>query len=163
MALRPFVITCGVCFILIILAMHEPTIAKLSTILITIPPYRIASSTPDNLPRASYVRPLELLSREFPPEQPTNGSIPKFIHQSWPTRELLPMRSSDSWRKLHPDWVWVLWTDKDNQALVDRCFPWFDKTYQRLQGPIQRAAVAKYLYMYAFGGYETTFRFIITD
>lgn len=94
------------------------------------------------------------MDRPLPPVNPTNGSIPKLIHQSW-SSNTLPAKFitwSDTWRANHPDWEWVLWTDDDNRALVDKYFPWFKEPYMRLKGEIFRADAARNMYMYAFGG-----------
>jgi hypothetical protein len=117
-----------------------------------------ASTCPDDkacLPKARYLSPEQLLSRPFPPANPPNATIPKLIHQSWSTNELPAkfQQWSDTWRANHPDWEWVLWTDADNQALVDKYFPWFKEAYGQVKGEIFRADAVRNLYMYAFGGY----------
>jgi hypothetical protein len=106
------------------------------------------------LPKARYLSPEQLMSRPFPPENPPNATIPKLIHQSWSSNELPAkfQQWSDTWRTNHPDWEWVLWTDADNQALVDKYFPWFKEAYGQVKGEIFRADAVRNLYMYAFGG-----------
>lgn len=81
--------------------------------------------------------------------------IPKLFHQSWKTTELPSKfsRWSETCRKMHPDWEWVLWTDDDNHKLVKTYFPWLEETYLGLPGPIYRADFTRNLYMYMFGGY----------
>ena len=111
------------------------------------------------LPKARYLSPIELMRRPFPPLSPINGSIPKLIHQSWSSNELPEQfrKWSDTWRMHHPDWEWVLWTNEDNQALVNLHFPWFKDVYERMDQEILRADAARNMYMYIFGGYGEAF------
>ena len=82
-------------------------------------------------------------------------SIPKISHQSWKTTELLSEFSqwSETYRRMHPNWEWVLWTDDDNHKLVKTYFPWLEETYLGLPGPIYRVDFTKNLYIYIFRGY----------
>lgn len=83
-----------------------------------------------------------------------NLAIPQSIHQSWSTAQL-PFNFSQwsrTWRLHHPEWKWKLWTDSDNRALVKKHFPWFLDTYQRLPHVICRADVARYMYLFLYGG-----------
>jgi len=79
--------------------------------------------------------------------------IPRIVHQSWPTRTiprgLLPY--VESWRHHAADWEYRLWTDAANEALVRAQYSWLQPTYERLTN-IQRADLARYLYMHAHGG-----------
>lgn len=93
----------------------------------------------------------ELLSRR---PTDTGGRIPKIFHQSLKTLEL-PVRFrhwSLSCRRKHPDWEWVVWTDEDNLALVQKHFPWLEEAYRGLPGVIYQADLARNLYMYIYGG-----------
>lgn len=106
--------------------------------------------------KAQYLSPTSLLARPLSLHaRPSNASVPKYIHQTWPTG--IPPADiqlwTETWRRSHPTWEWVLWTEEDNQRLVDLHFPWFQSAYARLNTEASRAAVARYLYMYAFGGY----------
>lgn len=83
--------------------------------------------------------------------------IPRIIHQSWKI-EPLPKRFelwSATWRRNHPTWSYNLWTDADNQRLVEQHFPWFLVHYEKLATMIQKADTARYLYMYKYGGLST--------
>ena len=105
--------------------------------------------------KAQYLSPDVLLSRPYPPA-PSNASVPKLIHQSWPSNQMPPpdvQFGSETWRINHPNWEWVLWREEDNQRLVDLRFPWFKNAYAQLDTADSKVAVARYLYMYAFGGY----------
>lgn len=80
--------------------------------------------------------------------------LPRLIHQSWSTENLPSKFSkwSETCRVKNQDWEYVLWTDDDNQALVEKYFPWFVETYNNLPGVINRADVVRNMYMYVFGG-----------
>jgi hypothetical protein len=95
--------------------------------------------------------PAELLCR-LP--KPSPGGIPKLLHQSWKSTELPAKfkKWSNTCRRQHPDWEWVLWTDEDNLQLVKQYFPWLEDTFLSLPGNIYRADLARNLYMYLFGG-----------
>jgi mannosyltransferase OCH1-like enzyme len=143
--------------------LHKPTAEKISLVFSQYAQPYSKPRCPDDracVPKARYLSPNELLSRPFPPDRSTNASVPKLIHQSWSSRDLPPkfQRWSDTWRSNHPDWEWVLWTDEDNKALVNRYFPWFGDSYQQLRGEIFRADAARNMYMYAFGGYSYLFQ-----
>jgi len=80
--------------------------------------------------------------------------IPKIIHQSWKTKKL-PKRFqvwSDSWKRNHPGWEYNLWTDQENQTLVEVHFPWFLVHYNKLKTMIQKADTVRYMYLYKYGG-----------
>lgn len=82
------------------------------------------------------------------------GSIPKIFHQSWKTVKL-PAKFeawSLSCRQKHKDWEWVVWTDEDNLHLVQQYFPWLEETYRGLPSVIYQADLARFLYMYIYGG-----------
>lgn len=100
---------------------------------------------------ATYLTPQELMERPISKDLQT---MPKLFHQSWSSTELPAKfaRWSDTCRKQHPDWEWVLWTDEDNEDLVKRHFPWLLKTYKAMPGMIYRADLVRNLYMYMFGG-----------
>lgn len=103
--------------------------------------------------KAKSLSPATLMERPISKDLQT---IPKLIHQSWSSHELPTKfeKWSDTCRRQHSDWEWVLWTDKDNEELVKTHFPWLLKTYRDLPGVIFRADMARNLYMYMFGGYE---------
>lgn len=80
--------------------------------------------------------------------------IPKLFHQSW-VNGTLPAKFeewSQSCRKAHPDWEWVLWTDEDNLKMVEKYAPWFLDVYDGLRSEIYRADAARNIYMHVFGG-----------
>lgn len=82
-------------------------------------------------------------------------SVAPIIHQSWKTQNLPSKRMkiwSASWRKCFPKWLYFLWTDEDNRALVAQFYPWFLKKYDALPKNIMRVDTVRYLYMHQFGG-----------
>jgi len=88
----------------------------------------------------------------YPTSNPTR--IPSIIHQSWKTNDV-PERYKrwiQSWKELHPSWKYILWTDRTNRKLVLRQFPWLIDIYDRLPVNIARADMARFLYMYTYGG-----------
>lgn len=76
--------------------------------------------------------------------------VPHILHQSW-INNSVPHRF-DAWRKSwvdnHPDWEFRLWTDQDNDALVQEHFPWFLSRYETYEEPVMRADSVRYMYMY---------------
>src|SRR5688572_12561292 len=80
--------------------------------------------------------------------------IPKIIHQTW-KEEAIPEKWKAYQKKvkrLHPDWEYRLWTDKDNDAFVEKEFPDFYAVYKGFSRNIMRADVIRYLIMYHTGG-----------
>ncbi|KAI9208644.1 nucleotide-diphospho-sugar transferase [Polychytrium aggregatum] len=87
-------------------------------------------------------------------DQRQDVTIPSIIHQSW-KNETLPKRFqkwSDSWKRHHPTWTYILWTDDMNRKLIETSFPWFLDTYDALPKNINRADASRYFYMYKYGG-----------
>jgi mannosyltransferase OCH1-like enzyme len=87
--------------------------------------------------------------------------IPKIFHQSskyftWAERTLARRA-----RALMPDWTYQAWTDDDNLALVEKIFPRNVGDYVRFPHGGSKVDIARYLYMYQYGGiyFDTDFRF----
>jgi hypothetical protein len=61
-----------------------------------------------------------------------------------------------------PEWTYYAWTDEDNLALVDKIFPDNVKDYVNFPHGGSKVDIARYLYMYQYGGiyFDTDFRFI---
>lgn len=81
-------------------------------------------------------------------------TIPKIIHQLW-KNEVIPDRYAklvETWRRLHPDWEYRLWTDADLRHLVATDFPDFLKTFDGFLHPICRADAGRYLVLKKYGG-----------
>lgn len=76
--------------------------------------------------------------------------IPKKIHQIWLGSPLPDKfaRFAASWKKYHPEWEYILWTDKDiaklnleNKAIYDHAINY-----------AERSDIARYEILYRFGG-----------
>jgi inositol phosphorylceramide mannosyltransferase catalytic subunit len=80
--------------------------------------------------------------------------IPQIIHQTWKTASLpVPMREyPPKFRKLHPTWDYILWTDRMNRQFIKEYFPNFLKKYDKFKFNIQRVDAVRYLILYQFGG-----------
>ena len=83
--------------------------------------------------------------------------IPRIIHQTWKTTDLLPhmKQSQDSFIRLNPGWTYILWTDKMNRDLVKKYFSWFIEYYDNYEYNIQRADVIRYFILWLYGGVYT--------
>ena len=87
--------------------------------------------------------------------------IPKIFHQSskyftWAERRLARRAQA-----LMPEWTYHAWTDEDNLALVEKIYPSNVKDYVRFPHGGSKVDIARYLYMYEYGGiyFDTDFRF----
>ncbi|KAK9834859.1 hypothetical protein WJX81_004379 [Elliptochloris bilobata] len=83
-----------------------------------------------------------------------SGAIPHIIHQSWKVADV-PKKYEDwaaSWKTLHPGWEYRMWTDADNDALVEEHYPWFKDTYDSFPKPVMKADACRVLYMHHHGG-----------
>lgn len=91
-------------------------------------------------------------------------NIPKVIHQSWKDdrvpHDVYPKVWQDSWRDLHTDWEYRLWTDEDNRDLVRCHYPQFLQFYDSLDIGIKRADFCRFLYMHRHGGLYVDLDFV---
>lgn len=97
------------------------------------------------------MRPWELLRST---EVEKVGSIPKIIHQTWKNNEV-PYKwrgSPKFWKKFHPDWTWVLWTDKDIFDYIKLEHPEFVQVFLEFPHGIQKADAIRYFVLHDFGG-----------
>ncbi|CAG8041369.1 unnamed protein product [Penicillium salamii] len=88
-----------------------------------------------------------------------NGSsrplmIPKILHQTY-KNETIP----DSWKDaqqscidLHPDYEYILWTDRTAHDFIAAHYPWFLDTFENYPYPIQRADTIRYFILSHLGG-----------
>lgn len=113
----------------------------------------VQENLPHDAPRAARLTASDLLARPLANIH-EQSYMPKYIHQSWMTDDLPKKLSrwSRTCQLQHPDWQWILWTDEDNLNMVEKYFPWFLATYKALPAEINRADVARNMYMYIFGG-----------
>ncbi len=80
--------------------------------------------------------------------------IPRIIHQMWNTPEVPPEFRVwiASWRRLHPEWDYRLWTDETCRQFVIEHFPDFLPTYDAYSYSIQRIDSVRYLILLVHGG-----------
>jgi hypothetical protein len=82
------------------------------------------------------------------------GPIPRILDQTWKTGEI-PDEWSEcvaSWRRFHPDWEYVLWTDESSRRFVAEHYREFLETFDAFTYAIQRADAIRYLVLHHFGG-----------
>jgi mannosyltransferase OCH1-like enzyme len=84
----------------------------------------------------------------------TNSGIPKIIHQTWKTKDIPEKwkKSQEEWQRLHPDWLYILWTDKDIRNHIKNNHPDFLELHDNYEYPIQRADMIRYFILYDYGG-----------
>jgi len=80
--------------------------------------------------------------------------IPKIIHQTWknesvPERWLEPQRTC---RELHPDYQYILWTDKMARDFILQEYPWFLDQFDAYTFDIERADAIRYFILAHHGG-----------
>ena len=81
-------------------------------------------------------------------------TFPKIAHLSWKT-ENLPAHwapSLASWRRLHPEWNVILWTDATLREFVESTFPDRLALYDSFKYNIQRVDMARYCLLEHHGG-----------
>lgn len=80
--------------------------------------------------------------------------IPKIIHQTYKTEDI-PEQWIESQKKckdLHPDYKYILWTDKMAHDFMEKEYPWFLPTFDSYEYPIERADAIRYFILYKYGG-----------
>lgn len=80
--------------------------------------------------------------------------IPRIIHQTYKTQDL-PERwkgTPETWKRNHPEWTYMFWTDHDNRELIKRVDPEFLPSYDAYKYPIQRADAVRYYILKHYGG-----------
>lgn len=80
--------------------------------------------------------------------------IPKIIHQTWKSSEV-PEKFAGyvaTWKSLHPDWEYRLWTDADARSFIAEEYPWFLDTFDGYPDNIARADAIRYFVLFHFGG-----------
>lgn len=82
------------------------------------------------------------------------NKVPKVIHQTWKSKKLEgdKLEYSQKWRKLHPDYDYRFYDDKDLRELVERTFPHFLRFYDNFTSVIERVDFARYVMLYVYGG-----------
>lgn len=72
--------------------------------------------------------------------------IPKIIHQIWLGPLEPPLEAMESWKNLHPDWEYILWTEKNLPALKNQ------DAFDRSEAYSQKADILRYEILYHLGG-----------
>ena len=119
-------------------------------------PCQVASDTAERLKRLK----AESRSSEhdsFPSDW--KPELPKIIHHQWKD-ENIPDKYKDwheKWYELYPEpeYTHMLWTDESARYLIKEHYPWFLRTYDEYDYPIQRADAARYFYLHFHGGLHT--------
>ncbi len=80
--------------------------------------------------------------------------IPKILHQTWKNSELPDELQTwqSTWRDLHPDWQYRLWTDEENRQFVADEYAEFLPRYDEYPAAIQRVDAVRYLQLFTYGG-----------
>jgi Glycosyltransferase sugar-binding region containing DXD motif len=82
--------------------------------------------------------------------------IPRIIHQTWKTMEIpyeiYDRRWVESWTRLHPDWLYVLWSDQRLRELGRACYPGYEALYKEDVPGIYLADFGRYMVLHYFGG-----------
>lgn len=82
------------------------------------------------------------------------NEIPKIIHQTWKNNNI-PKRwriSQKMWKKLHPSWQYVFWTDKSIEKYMRLNHRKFYKQWKEYPYHIQRVDAVRYFILKDFGG-----------
>lgn len=97
-------------------------------------------------------KPLQRLLAEKPGRLP-NG-VPMVIHQTWKDDQVPDhwLASKEAWTSLHPDWLYLLWTDADIKAYIQGLRPQAWALFERMEYPIQRVDLWRYFVLHDFGG-----------
>ncbi|MBN9549953.1 MAG: glycosyl transferase [Alphaproteobacteria bacterium] len=80
--------------------------------------------------------------------------IPKILHQTWKTDDI-PARFQayvDSWKRHHPDWTMMFWSDRRLLEFVAAHYPDFLPTFCSYERGVLRADAGRYLLLHHFGG-----------
>lgn len=80
-----------------------------------------------------------------------NQKIPKIIHQIWVGHKPLPENCKlmqEKWKKFHPNWEYILWTDENvkNLKLINR------ELYDKTKDMREKADLLRYELLNQFGG-----------
>jgi mannosyltransferase OCH1-like enzyme len=81
-------------------------------------------------------------------------NTPLIIHQTWKSTVLPPPfdELSESWKKYHPHWKYILWTDEMNRDFIKEHYPAFLSKYDQYPKNIQRVDAFRYCVLNKFGG-----------
>lgn len=82
--------------------------------------------------------------------------FPKIIHQIynfWDNKTPPEIRERmDAWKKMHPDFKYILWNKKKSRDFIKKKFNWFLPIWDRYQYTIQCVDAIRYFILYEYGG-----------
>ena len=81
--------------------------------------------------------------------------IPKLIHQIWYQSKTIPeqlKKYSDSWKRNHPEYKYILWNKETIEPEIKKLNKKFQDTYFNYQYDIQRIDFAKIVILKNYGG-----------
>ncbi|WP_118976925.1 glycosyltransferase family 32 protein [Taibaiella koreensis] len=80
--------------------------------------------------------------------------IPLHLHQTWKDEQIPEHLEHyvQSWKSLHPDWAYTLWTDEMNDRFIATHYPEFLPVYERYPTAIQRVDAVRYFILLQQGG-----------
>jgi len=80
--------------------------------------------------------------------------VPKIIHQTWKTKEIPQelLFCVESWKKLNPEWEYILWTDEAMDSFVKKNFPEMHEVYAAYPHGVFRSDLFRLLVVYQRGG-----------
>ncbi|MCB0322928.1 MAG: FkbM family methyltransferase [Bdellovibrionales bacterium] len=80
--------------------------------------------------------------------------FPELIHQTWRETQLPGhlQAHANTWKEMHPDFGYRLWTDQDNHRLIAEQYPELLSCFEQYPFHICRVDVVRYLYLLEFGG-----------
>ena len=88
-----------------------------------------------------------------------NKPIPKIIHQVWVGKNKIHpecIKAMETWKTMHPDWEYRLWTDDDIED-----FEWTNKElFLSIKNPGAKADVWRYEIINKYGGLYVDVDFI---
>ncbi|MBU1100160.1 MAG: hypothetical protein KKA84_07125 [Bacteroidetes bacterium] len=80
--------------------------------------------------------------------------IPKTMHQTWKDEQIPEEWKyfTETWKKYHPSWKYILWTDEDGSKFVKEYYPEYFDLYSSYPLDIQRADAIRYFILHKMGG-----------
>lgn len=84
-----------------------------------------------------------------------SSAVMAYIHQTAKTEESLTFqdrRYSQSWKRLHPDYKYILWTDEKLEELIKEYYPEWLNIWKTLPYGVQRGDVGRMMVLYQYGG-----------
>lgn len=84
------------------------------------------------------------------------SEFPKIIHQIYGFWDkTIPKNIKnrmDTWKKLHPNYQYILWDKKKSREFIKKNYNWFLQLYDNYPYHVQRADALRYFILYYYGG-----------